>query len=63
MRELLRPQLQRRGAYCNHVSIALGSQAELETQIEVALRQKYMTPASASRWYSGQRKLARCCTD
>jgi four helix bundle protein len=47
MRELLRPQLQRRGAYCNHVSIALGSQAELETQIEVALRQKYMTPASA----------------
>ena len=37
----------RRGAYCNHVSIALGSQAELETQIEVALRQKYVTPATA----------------
>jgi four helix bundle protein len=30
----------RRGAYCNHVLIALGSQAELETQIEVALRQQ-----------------------
>ena len=37
---------QRRGAYCNHVSIALGSQGELETQIEVAVRQKYVTPAS-----------------
>jgi four helix bundle protein len=37
----------RRGAYCNHVSIALGSQAELETQVEVALRQKYVTPSSA----------------
>lgn len=37
----------RRGAYCNHVSIALGSQAELETHIEVALRQKYVTPATA----------------
>jgi four helix bundle protein len=36
----------RRGAYCNHVSIALGSQAELETQIEVAVRQQYVTPAS-----------------
>lgn len=37
----------RRGAYCNHVSTALGSQAELETQIEVALRQQHVTPASA----------------
>jgi four helix bundle protein len=31
-----------RGAYCNHVSIALGSQGELETQIAVAVRQKYV---------------------
>jgi four helix bundle protein len=32
----------RRGAYCNHVSIALGSHGELETQLEVAVRQKYV---------------------
>ena len=36
----------RPGAYCNHVSIALGSQGELETQIEVALRQKYVSRES-----------------
>lgn len=28
----------RRGAYQNHISIAMGSQGELETQIEIALR-------------------------
>jgi carbamoyl-phosphate synthase large subunit len=28
----------RRGAYQNHVSIAMGSQGELETQMEVAFR-------------------------
>jgi four helix bundle protein len=37
----------RRQAYCNHVSIALGSQGELETQVEVALRQKYVMPEAA----------------
>ena len=36
----------RRGrAYRNHVLIALGSTAELETQLEVAVRLKFFTPA------------------
>ena len=36
----------RRGrAYRNHVLIALGSTAELETQLEVAVRLKFLTPA------------------
>jgi four helix bundle protein len=38
----------RRQAYCNHVSIALGSQGELETQIEIAVRLKYVTPGRAA---------------
>jgi len=38
----------RRQAYCNHVSIALGSQGELETQIEISIRLKYITAARAS---------------
>jgi four helix bundle protein len=38
----------RRQAYCNHISIALGSQGELETQIEVAIRLKYVTTTRAS---------------
>jgi four helix bundle protein len=35
-------------AYCNHVSIALGSQGELETLIELSIRLKYVTAARAS---------------
>lgn len=37
----------RRQAYCNHISIALGSQGELETQIEIAVRLKYVTAGRA----------------
>ena len=33
-----------RGAYANHVNIAIGSQAELETQVEVASRLGYFDP-------------------
>jgi four helix bundle protein len=32
----------RRGAYQNHVSIAMGSHAELETQLEVCFRNGYL---------------------
>lgn len=34
-------------AYLNHVGIAIGSQAELDTQIEAALRLGFLDPASA----------------
>ena len=34
-------------AYLNHLSIALGSQAELETQIELSRRLKYLTDSEA----------------
>jgi four helix bundle protein len=33
----------RRGAYQNHVSIAMGSHAELETQLEVCFRNGYLS--------------------
>jgi len=33
----------KRGAYQNHVSIALGSQGELDTQVEICLRNSFMT--------------------
>ena len=35
-------------AYLNHVNIALGSQAELETQLEVAIRLGYATASDVS---------------
>jgi four helix bundle protein len=35
-------------AYLNHVNIALGSQAELETQLEVAVRLGYATRSDVS---------------
>jgi four helix bundle protein len=38
----------RRQAYCNHVSIALGSQGELETQLEIAVRLKFVPAAAAA---------------
>lgn len=37
----------RRQAYANHVSIALGSQAEIETQVEIAVRLNYVSAAQA----------------
>jgi len=33
----------RRGAYQNHVSIAMGSQGELETELEIAFRNSLLT--------------------
>jgi four helix bundle protein len=36
----------KRPAYQNHVSIAMGSQGELETQIEIARRNSLMPPAT-----------------
>ena len=36
----------KRGAYQNHISIALGSQGELETQVLICERNSFMTPES-----------------
>jgi four helix bundle protein len=36
------------GAFVNHLSIALGSHAEVETCIEIALRLGYVSPAQAA---------------
>jgi four helix bundle protein len=36
----------RTSAYQNHISIALGSQGELETEIEIAQRNGFMSPES-----------------
>ena len=33
---------QKRGAYQNHVSIAMGSEAELETQMEICFRNQFL---------------------
>jgi len=33
----------RRGAYQNHISIAMGSQGELETELEIAARNEFLT--------------------
>ncbi len=35
----------RRGAYQNHVSIAMGSQGELETELEIAFRNAWLNRA------------------
>ena len=37
----------REGAYLNHVTIALGSQAELDTEVELALRLGYLSSEKA----------------
>ena len=44
----------KRPAYQNHISIAMGSQGELETEIEIARRNALMTAESC------QRVLALC---
>jgi four helix bundle protein len=43
-------------AYLNHVNIALGSQAELDTQLEIALRRGYINALEAA---PALEKLAR----
>ena len=37
----------KRAAYQNHVSIALGSQGELDTEVLICLRNKFMTAESS----------------
>jgi four helix bundle protein len=39
----------KRPAYQNHISIAMGSQGELETEIEIALRNSFMGADSCQR--------------
>jgi four helix bundle protein len=39
----------RRGAYQNHVSIAMGSHAELETQFEICFRNGYLDRESCTK--------------
>ena len=39
----------RRGAYQNHVSIAMGSHAELETQLEICFRNQLLDPSKSQR--------------
>jgi carbamoyl-phosphate synthase large subunit len=39
----------RRSAYQNHVSIAMGSQGELDTQLEIAFRNDFLKRATCGR--------------
>lgn len=39
----------RRGAYQNHISIAMGSQGELETELEIAFRNKWLDRGACSQ--------------
>ena len=39
----------RRGAYQNHVSIAMGSHAELETQLEICFRNQFLDPRNCQK--------------
>src|SRR5262245_8210191 len=36
----------RRAAYQNHISIAMGSHAELETQLEICFRNQFLDPTA-----------------
>lgn len=42
----------RRGAYQNHVSIALGSQGELETEVEICARNSFMARETCQRIFA-----------
>ena len=42
----------RRGAYQNHVSIAMGSQGELETELEICFRHQYLKRESCERMWA-----------
>jgi carbamoyl-phosphate synthase large subunit len=39
----------RRGAYQNHVSIAMGSQGELDTELEIAFRNGFLKHENCAR--------------
>jgi four helix bundle protein len=47
---------QRRGAYQNHVSIAMGSRAELDTQFEVCFRNGFL---NRDEWKNAETLLMR----
>jgi four helix bundle protein len=51
-----RPQ----GAFINHLSIALGSHAELETLVILAVRLDYLTPDQAEPLLEQLRRTGRC---
>jgi four helix bundle protein len=42
----------RRGAYQNHVSIALGSQGELETEVEICARNSFMQRVTCQKIFA-----------
>ena len=46
-------------AYLNHVNIALGSVAELETQVEIAVRLKFVQRSEIERLDSDLRRIGR----
>lgn len=48
-----------RASYVNHLSIALGSEAELETQIEIARRIGYLLPAEADPIIEQSQEIGR----
>jgi len=48
-----------RGSYCFHVTVALGSQAELETQLELAQRLGYLREADAQRLQAAVASVGR----
>ncbi len=48
-----------RGAFSNHVGIALGSQAELETQVELAVRLGFVDAVAAEPTRSAAAEVGR----
>jgi four helix bundle protein len=47
------------GAFLNHLSIASGSLAELETHLELGLRLKYVSPTDVSNAFSTLEEVRR----
>ena len=50
-----------RGAYVNHLSIALGSLAELETLVILGYRLGYLTSAQLKECVNSLKATGRCC--
>jgi len=49
----------KRGAFLNHLDIALGSQAEVEVQVEIAYRLGYLPAADHKRTQAGIEEIGR----
>jgi four helix bundle protein len=47
------------GRFLHHLRIALGSEAELQTQIELSLRRRYITPDSARAVMESSAEIGR----